>query len=136
MAFWSNELLFGAALIFYSVVHLGLLFIWLAKFHSARIFSVLGVLFLVAVFSYNRHWNGQMDNSPFSDGAGTVDQHVYGLSPYYRVFDTPFSHFGKSYVDWAAIAFNIEFIVAALFIFCIGSAACGKMYPTRPIAEE
>jgi len=136
IAFWSIDAMVGAALIAYSVVHLSALFVGLACFDNSRIFAGVAVLSLLAVFLYNRHWEGQPDNSPFSDGIGTVDQHVYGVSPYYRVFDAPLPNFGRTHVDWAAIGINLECVVAAVVVVAVASLVLRRICSTRSVADH
>ena len=60
---------------------------------------------------------GGIDNSPFSDGIGTVPQTIIGLTNYFRIFDEPYGIHGKYYLDIFALllTFYINSYAVSLF---------------------
>ncbi len=100
--FSSNDTIFAAALGIFSFSHLVVLSFRLLRYGHALRVAIPSVCAAIAIFSYNRHWTGQPDNSPFSNGVGMVDQHAFGVFAYYRVFDQPYADLGKTYTDWSA----------------------------------
>lgn len=74
-------------------------------------------LLMSACLLYNRHWDAQPDNSPFSDGVGEVAQTVYGAIAYYRVFDRPAPGIGHTHVDWLAFAADIQLVILVTAVF-------------------
>lgn len=68
------------------------------------------------ILLYNRHWTGQVYNSPFTNGVEIYDQQAHGVFAYYRVFDWPHSEFGPSYFDPAALAMDLELILAVMIV--------------------
>lgn len=116
LVFWSNDTLFGIVLSAYAGTHLVVLCFGLIQFGHALRLMLLSLAIFLFLFAYNLHWIGQADNSPFSDGVGTVDQHVYGWFGYYRIFDQPDAVFGKSYIDLSALACNLELLVLIMIL--------------------
>ncbi len=116
LALWSNDQLGGAVLTIYSSAHLVLLWIGLARFGHVRRLSIPFALILLCLFGYNRHWPGEPDNSPFSDGAGTVASQAFGAFAYFRVYDQPHDIFGKTLFDGTGFGINIEFAVLLMVL--------------------
>lgn len=81
------------------------------RYRLAKPYWGVFTLLLFACLLYNRYWNAQPDNSPFSDGVGEVAQTAYGFIAYYRVFDRPLPDIGQTYVDWLALTLNIQIVI-------------------------
>lgn len=121
--FWSTEICFAASLVAANLVHLT--FFWLGIVHYRRVsqFLVPWLSALAGILLYHRHSDGTPDNSPFSNGIGTVAQQVWGLNGWYRVFDNPAGQFGPSYLDWAAVSLSIEASLMITIIIVVPVAA-------------
>ncbi len=116
LAFWADDQLCSRILCIYAIVHLTFLIVGSVRNRLGRRLFVPMLLAVATTFGYNRRWLGQTDNSPFSNGIGTVDQHAYGVFAWFRKFDQPYSRFGDSYVDWTAVALNIELVICFLVL--------------------
>lgn len=117
----------ASVLLVYTSSQLGLLLDGMRRYRLAKPYWGVFTLLLSACLLYNRHWDAQPDNSPFSDGAGEVGQTAYGFIAYYRVFDRPLPDIGHTHVDWLALTLDIQivtFITATLL-------AARSMYSRR-----
>ena len=127
LAFWSSDEMSSLMLGVYVTMHATYLVVGLARRGlGRRLFGPIALATAV-ILGYNRHWLAQPDNSPFSDGIGTVDQRAYGVFAWFRKFDQPFSNFGDSYVDWTAFAVNIELVIALTVLLAFALTCSGTL---------
>ena len=103
----------------FATVHVAIVWTGLYKHGHAGRVAIASLLAALAIFFYNRHWLGQLDDSPFSDGIGMVDQRAFGVFAWFRVFDEPFDPFGHTYTDWIAFFLNAELWVGATVVISI-----------------
>ncbi len=117
LVFRVDENVCESVMIAYACIHLTSLIYGLRRFNfSSRL--VLPWLSVAAfLLLYNRHWIGQTDDSPFSDGVGTLDQRAFGLLAYLRFFDQSDPTLGRYYIDLTAFACTIEIGVFMLIVF-------------------
>lgn len=116
IAFWGNETAAGVAMLIYSVIHLACLGRGLMRTGHARPLLSPTLAIALFLFLYNRHWMAEVDSSPFSDGVSWYDQRAIGWFAYLRVFDQPNAQWGSVYVDFAALACDIELLVLAVVV--------------------